>query len=263
MTFLRTALMALLIVGLASCSGGYGGGSVLGVSAQGHWMQYITITGDPNGEIGPSGGYISQNGTSLNGVDQRGTLIGTLFTITTNENDLTGPVDSVGTLSGDTASGTFVMQQGVPPIVGTFRMTRFMPVGTMVANGTVGGGTVNINATDAFCERHYTDVALTQLDAVVVKYRGRTSNFDLDISASGLQVGTLVVGTDIFVDVEYETDAAENSSFGLTGTLDITQFDATGIAGTFNINLAGGGSVSGSFSCPINPGVLSIDAYYP
>ena len=262
MTLLRTVLMALLVVGLAGCGGsGYGGGTVFGTSAQGHWMQWVTITGDPNGEMGPSGGYISQNGTSLNGVDQRGTLIGTLFTITTNENDLTGPVDSVGTLSGDMASGTFAMQS--QPVIGTFRMTRFMPVGTMVANGSVGGGTVNVDATDAFCERHYTDVAMTQLDVVMIKYRGRTASFELEISSSGLQVGALTVGTDINVDVEYETDAAENSSFGQSGTLDITQYDATGITGTFTINLAGGGSVSGSFSCPINPGVSSIDAYYP
>jgi hypothetical protein len=250
-SFVRGAATALLggLV-LAGCGGGGGGGGY--GTLDGNWQFWLNVTGD---EIGPYPVYLIQNGGAIDGANLSGTISGGSFQVT-YPGFLGLNLTLSGVVTGNTASGILAIT-GLP-ITGTFRMQSMQPDGSMVASGTVAGSAANFNATTAVGGREYSDINKTQLTEVEVSYGDGTIFLELAFSAAGLGVGTLVVGTDIQVEVGYVTDLAQWDVTATGGTLTITRYDGMGIAGTYSIQTPGGSTVTGSFDVDWN-----YEAYEP
>ena len=234
-------LVPFVLLGILSgCGGSSGGGGGTPATMAGYWKIWVD---DGTGEIGPIPVYFEQTGSALDGPFMIGTVSGSNFTITVQEPGELA-VTLSGTTNGTTAQGTF----SVPgAFIGTFRMETLQPTGTMTVSGAISGEPTGINTTTAVGVREYSDPALTMLTEVRLVCLDANLEFQLEFDPVGLAVGTLNVGGGVTVEVDYTSDTVSLDPLGTSGTVTVTQYDASGFAGTFNITLDTTDVITGTF----------------
>ncbi len=238
---------------LAACSGG-SDPAPPSFNATGNWMTWLE---DPTTmeESGPFGSYVMANTAGiLDGVGLTGQVSGNNLNISVDIG--IGVLTFSGVMVSNEVAGT--AQLSGFPQTGNFRMQMFTPTGTLTGNGTVGGTTVAANSTTAFCERNYSDISLTTLAAVNVVDDDGLTRFEIDFVQPGsLGVGTIDASI-VPINVILWNDLGRADIQATSGTVTVTQYDATGFAATYNLTLPGGESVTGGFDV-----VFDLDAYDP
>ena len=246
------ALIAAL--SLAACSSGGSDPVPPAFDATGSWMLWLE---DPTTmeESGPFGSYVIANAAgNLDGVDMTGQVSGDNLNMSIDIG--TGVLTLSGAMAGSEVAGTATLT-GVP-VIGNFRMQMFTPTGTLTGNGTVGGTTVAANSTTAFCERSYSDIALTTLTEVQVADDDGVTRFVIDFVQPGsLGVGTIDASI-VPINVINWNDLGRADIQATSGSVTVTKYDASGFAATYNLTLPGGESVTGGFDV-----VFDLDAYDP
>jgi hypothetical protein len=237
---------------LAACGGGNPAPPAF--DATGSWMTWIE---DPNTleESGPFGNYVIANTAGiLDGVGLTGQVSGNNVYMSVDIG--VGVLTFSGVMATNEVAGT-VQFSGVPLTAG-FRMQLFTPTGTLTGDGTVGGTTVAADTATAFCERKYSDIALTTLTAVNVWDDDGVTRFGLGfVDPGSLAVGAIDASV-VPIDVTMWNDVVRADIRATSGTVTVTQYDAGGFVATYDLTLPGAESVTGSFDV-----VFDLDAYEP
>lgn len=261
---LSRSLVLLMCAGtlaFAGCSGSSSGGPAAGtaVDLQGIWKIWATETGQV--EAGPAVLFLSVTGATISGAVVSGTANGSSFEFTSNVQN--GIATAQGTLSTTTnGAGTYVTTKtDGTKVTGTFRMEKFSPAGFLSVRGAVLGQTVTHQSSKAVGIRKYLDPAHTQLIECELVTGSVGLSFELDFAPKNLAVGRLTAGLgpqDVAVAVEFSTGSVSARALAVSGTIDVTTYDATSFVGTFTLNLDTGDTVTGIIDVKFD-----IDALHP
>lgn len=251
--------IAPLLAGALALGGCSYTGEPEGVPADvsGFWRVWVTEDVEDATEVGPVAVHFTQDAGALDGLDAMGTVSGNRLVWHPGLRDLATTETYLGTVDGELATGTFTVE-GLAPASGTWRAERFVPVGTISADGAVAGLPVALAGAPAFGRRLYGDALRTTLAEVAVVYLDAGRGLELRFEPAGLAVGTLEIPAVAAVEVSLATDDEEHALPGVAGTLEVTKYDGTGFTATFTIDLGGGETVTGSFDV-----AFDVDAYLP
>lgn len=246
------ALALTALLALCAC-GGSGGGSPPAFDLTGYWQLFLTPSGAA--EVGPLPFHLTQTGATFDGVDLSGSMSGTSLTLTADGGTFT--ISLAGTASSANAAQGNVTLAGSVSGSGTFRLERYQPTGTANVSGTLGGIALNLSSTTATGIRKYSNVGLSTMTAVTVALIDRDFDIQIDLSPTGLTVGTLTLPTNITAEVLCRNDTAIVSATVTSGTVTITSYSTSGIAGSYSLTTAEG-TITGAFDV-----TFDLESYDP